>query len=34
MKDNNVWKEKYSPDNLTRREILARIFHQGDKERQ
>jgi len=32
MKDNNVWKEKYSPDALTSREIIARIYNQNNKE--
>jgi len=32
MKDNNVWKEKYSLDNVTSRETFARTFHQSDKE--
>ena len=27
-----VWEEKYSPDTLTSREIIARIFNQNDKE--
>jgi len=32
VKSDNVWKEKYSFDTLTSREIIAKIYNQNNKE--